>query len=155
MKETYENMRRRHQNEFNAFPLGVAFSNERFDVMMKKWGLSPDDTDKILRIESGCFIRKFDRDTFHEMVNRQAAEMDAAMKDTDFFKSAALYEMCNHEYGINMQADYDVINSLGFDVEYSDGRELEMCSEMTTNQKTAYLDARREYFRLAEENEWY
>ena len=89
------------------------------------------------------------------MVNRQAKEMDEAMKDIEFFKSAALYEMCNHEYGINMQADWDVINALGFNVEYSDGGELEKCAEMTEEQKAAYLEARKEYYRLAEENEWF
>lgn len=155
MTETYEKLRARQHAEFNAFPLGAAFSNEQFDEMMKKWGLRPDDTDKILSIGYGSFIRKSDREALHEMVNRQAKEMDEAMKDIEFFKSAALYEMCNHEYGINMQADFDVINALGFNVEYSDGGELEKCAEMTEEQKAAYLEARKEYYRLAEENEWY
>lgn len=155
MPETYEKLRARQHAEFNAFPLGAAFSGEQFEKMMKKWGLSPDDTDKIYSIGSGCFIRKADSRAFHEMVNRHDAEMETAMKDMEFFKSAALYEMCNHEYGINMQADWDVITALGFDVEYSDGRELEKCTEMTVEQKAAYLEARKEYYRLAAENKWY
>ena len=80
MSETYADMRAMHQEEFNAFRLGAAFSNEQFDEMMKKWGLRPDDTDKILSIGYGSFIRKSDREAFHEMVNRQAKEMDEAMK---------------------------------------------------------------------------
>lgn len=155
MTETYEQIKKRQQKEFDSFPMGAAFSNEQFDTMMTKCGLNPDDTDKILSIGYGCFIRKSDRNSFHEMVSRQSEEMEIAMKDIEFFKSAVLYEMCNHEYGINMQADYDVINSLGFDVEYSDGGELANCTEMTHEQKVAYLSARKEYFRLAEEKGWY
>ncbi len=156
MAEKYEEMKKRHQTEFNAFPLRAAFGNEQFDNMMREWGLDPDDTDKIIYIGAGCYIRKSDRDSFLEMTERHSTEMNEAMKDAEFFKSAALYEMCNHEYGINMQADYDVINSLGFNVEYSNGYdELEKCTEMTAEQKSAYREARKKYFRLADENEWF
>lgn len=155
MSETYEQMRKRHQEEFNEFPLGAAFSNEQFDKMMYKFGLTPEDTDKILSIGNGCFIRKSDKESFHEIMKRHSDEMEAAMKDIEFFKSAVLYEMCNHEYGINWQGDYDVINALGFDVEYSDGSELEKCTEMTYEQKAAYLEAKKEYHKLAIEKEWF
>lgn len=37
----------------------------------------------------------------------------AAMLEYDFAKSAFLYEMYNHEYAINWQGDFDVLNTFG------------------------------------------
>lgn len=51
---SYTELRNRQQEEFNAFPLGAAFSNAQFDEMMRKWGLEPTDTDKIYRLPGGC-----------------------------------------------------------------------------------------------------
>lgn len=34
---SYTELRNRQQEEFNAFPLGAAFSNAQFDEMMRKW----------------------------------------------------------------------------------------------------------------------
>ena len=72
-------------------------------------------------------------------------ELEEAMKDIEFFKSAVLYEMRNHEYGINWQGDWDVINALGFTVEYSGGRELVDCP-MSEEQKKAYREVRQKYY---------
>ena len=157
MKETYKELKARHQENLNAFPIGAAFTNDQFDKMMREWGLTSDDTDKICSIGAGCFIRKTDKQAFHEMVETQHKELSKAMKDIEFFESAALYEMFNHEYGINYQADWDVINALGYEVEYIDGtwiEQLEKCAELTEEQKKAYRRARAKYYRKAEENEW-
>lgn len=141
----------------NAFPLGAAFSNKQFEEMMNEWGLTSKDTDKICRIGAGMFIRKADREAFIALITRHHEELRNAMQDIEFFQSAALYEMFNHEYGINLQADWDVINALGYEVEYIDGtwiEQLEKCTELTEEQKKAYRRARAEYYKKAEENEW-
>lgn len=68
--------------------------------------------------------------------------------DFEYQKSAFLYEMYNHEYGINWQADYDVINC--FDrVPYKDAGTEWYLSQTDFNdvQKNAYREAKREYFR--------
>lgn len=152
--ETYEQMKKRHQEEFNKFPLGAAFSDEQFNKMMENWGLAPTDVDKIYQVAVGMFVRKCDSKALSSLIERTNREMVEAMKDVTFFYEAALYEMCNHEYAINMQRDYDVINALGFDVEYSDGGEI-ADAPFSDEQRAAYLKARKEYYRLAEENEWY
>ena len=49
--------------------------------------------------------------------------LEKAKEDTDnnyeYLKNAYLYEMHNHEYGINLQADYDTLSCFG-NVEYHD-----------------------------------
>ena len=57
---TYQQLKDRQQKEFDAFPFGSAFSNQQFQNMMEKWGLTVNDTDKIMSIGSGCYIRKAD-----------------------------------------------------------------------------------------------
>lgn len=47
----YTELKAKHQAEVDAFPFGFAFNNKQFNEMMEKWGLTPDDTDKIYSIE--------------------------------------------------------------------------------------------------------
>ena len=35
----YVELRQRQQEEFNALPLGFAFSQKQFDEMMRDWGI--------------------------------------------------------------------------------------------------------------------
>lgn len=75
-----------------------------------------------------------------------------AMESFEYCKSAFLYEMYNHEYGINWQADYDVLNCFT-KVEYSDSdgtRKYLERSGFTDMQKKAYLAAKQEYYANAE-----
>lgn len=68
--------------------------------------------------------------------------------DYEYQKSAFLYEMYNHEYGINYQADYDTLSCFG-KIGWHDG-DLNMYFkelEFTEVQKRAYLDARKQYFK--------
>ena len=54
---TYEELKNKHEQEMNAFPLGACFSQKQFEEMMQKWGLTIDDTDKILSIGGGISER--------------------------------------------------------------------------------------------------
>ena len=38
----YRAMKKRHQQEVHAFPLGYAFGNQQFKELMSKWGLDAD-----------------------------------------------------------------------------------------------------------------
>jgi len=69
------------------------------------------------------------------------------MKD---FKKQVYDAMCNYEYGINPQRDYDVLRSLNFDCEY--GNEL-AC--LTNEQIRLYKEARKEYHQAAIDNDWF
>ncbi len=109
MKNLYAQQKNRHQKEMDAFPLGACFSNEQFDQMMRNWGLTPDDTDKIYSVGGGCYIRKSDSAAFCEMLNlfvKEREEAIAADKTGDgFIYHMFLYELANHEYCITFDLE--------------------------------------------------
>lgn len=111
-KNAYEILKNKQQKEFNEFPIGFAFSNEQFKEQMEKLGLTEKDTDKVVSIGSGGFIRKSDVKSFNELVTRLSKEKEAAIaadKDgTGFIKDMFLYELGNHEYIIT----YDLTDTL-------------------------------------------
>ena len=77
------------------------------------------------------------------MIKLEALKQDVK-NNYDYQKSAFKYEMFNHEYVINWQADYDVLSVFGT-VDYNDSLNDMMDSlNFTEVQKKAYLDARSE-----------
>lgn len=106
---TYKQLKDRQQKEMDAFPLGAAFSKQQFADMMQEWGFTVDDTDKIISIGAGCFIRKSDKEAFFNMLKRHAKEMqDAIAEDKTgdgFIYDMFYYELANHEYCITY--DYE------------------------------------------------
>ena len=110
----YEEMRIRQQEEFNALPIGFAFSEDQFRKMMKGWGLDPQhDLDKIYKIPGGGYIQKKDRETVLETMNRFDIELrEHIAADTTgngFIYEMFLSELKYHEYGYTG----DVEESLG------------------------------------------
>ena len=73
MKNLYLELKNRQQKEVNAFPLGACFSKEQFADMMQKWGLTVDDTDKIVPVGGGCYVRKNDLPAFLQLNCREGA----------------------------------------------------------------------------------
>lgn len=102
-KETYIEMKKRHQKEVNDFPFGFAFSQKQFDEMMvEKFGLKPNDLDKIYSIGGGGYIRKSDSDAMHKMFERQEKELNDAIEEdkdgTGFICDMFDYELSNYEF---------------------------------------------------------
>ena len=120
MTNQYQILKDRQHKEFNAFPMGAAFSQQQFAEMMAKWGLLPTDTDKILHIGGGCYIRKTNREAFHELVDRLDREkQEAIAADTTgdgIIKDMFLYELANHEYCITYDLE-DTLDALGLTVD--------------------------------------
>ncbi len=96
-KMTYQEMKNRHQEEFNALPLMAAFDMRQFEEGKRRLGVINDD--ELLNYGYGCFIRKVDMPRFNEHSERTAAERKAAMQDFSFCVGMFEYEMANHEYG--------------------------------------------------------
>lgn len=117
---SYELLKNRQQEEINAFPFGFAFSNSQFEEMMKQWGLTPDDTDKIYCVCSGTFIRKQDSDAMDAMFRRHREERKKAIdKDATgdgYIYSMFKYELANHEYGYTHELD-DTLDALDLTLE--------------------------------------
>lgn len=75
------------------------------------------------------------------------------VNDYEYLKKAYLYEMYDHEYGINWEADYDVLSCFG-KIQYhgdSDTALEEYFNELNFNdiQRKAYIDARAKYLKEA------
>lgn len=117
----YTEMRQRQQEEFNALPLGYAFSDEQFDKMMRGWGLDPEtDLDKIYKIPGGGFVQKKHHRLLHDTLDSFDAERQAAI-DADktgegFIFEMFLAELENHEYSYTGDAT-DALDALGLTVE--------------------------------------
>ena len=116
----YQEMKDRQQKEFDAFPMGAAFSQQQFQNMMEKWGLTVNDTDKICSIGGGCYIRKTDIAAFTTLINKTAAKLkNAITADTTgdgFIFDMFVYELANHEYCITYDLD-DTLDALGLTIE--------------------------------------
>jgi hypothetical protein len=113
---TYTELKTRQEKEHNNFPFMFAFSNKQFSEGMKKLGLLPTDTDKILSIGGGGYIRKTDRIALSNMTKRHHKETEKAMQDDQYLYAMFLYELGNHEYCITYDVT-DTLSSLGLTVE--------------------------------------
>lgn len=114
----YAELRQRQQAEFNALPLGFAFSRKQFDEMMEGWGLDTEkDLDKILRVPGGGYVQKKDAGLLHQTAERHDAEMTAAIAGDvtgeGFIYQMFLYELDNHEYGYTRDTE-DTLEALGY-----------------------------------------
>ena len=115
----YVKLKQRHQKEINDFPFGFAFSETQFNEMMvEKFGLTPEDTDKIYSIGGGGYIRKTDSDAMHEMFERHAQEREVAIRENkdDYLYHMFNYELANHEYGYTGDLT-DTLDALGLTLE--------------------------------------
>lgn len=148
----YEQLHKKQLEESSKLPMYWAFTEKQFNNLLCRLNAKEEDFTTIC----GALILKKDETYVTETLKRHKREMKNAMENIEFFKSAIIYEMRNHEYAINYQGDYDVCHALGFHCPYECGdiRDIEK-SNMTERQKRAYKEARREYLRLADKNEWY
>ena len=112
----YTELKFKHQAEVDAFPFGFAFNQKQFDEMMEKFGLTPDDTDKIYSIGGGGYIRKTDSDAMHEMFDRHEAERKTAMQDDEYLYQMFNYELANHEYSYTYDLT-DTLEALGLTID--------------------------------------
>ena len=101
-----------------------------------------------------CYTNSAEFNKHH--VELLVALMDAEKKLKDnfeYYKSAFLYEMNNHEYGINWQADWDTLSAFG-NIEWHEDDVEKYFDELnfTETQRKAYYAARAEYFKKQREN---
>lgn len=95
-----------------------------------------------------------------ELVGALEQQYKNTRDNYEYQKSAFYYEMGNHEYHINhYQADYDTLSAFGHIEWHGDGaaaREKYFDElDFTDLQRRAYMDARRDFLRDADEKGWY
>lgn len=102
--ETYKEMKRRHQDEVNALPLGFAFSDKQYREKLAEWNITPEEAKAgaIVGIGGGGFIRSSDKElvinTFKRIADEERAAIEADQDGTGFIYEMFLTELCNHEY---------------------------------------------------------
>lgn len=97
MKNHYQELRDRQQEEVNAFPMFFAFDQRQFAEGMRRLGLRPSDMNQVYAIAgTGGFYRKSDAPKLHEMF---------------------LTELSNHEYGYTGDVQ-DTLDALGITPQY-------------------------------------
>ena len=140
----YTALKKKHQDEVNAFPMFFAFNKQQFEEGMKELGLKPTDTDKIYKLGStGGYYRKSDSAAFHEMFTRQAQEMKEAIAADEtgngFIYDMFNYELGNHEYGYTWDPE-PTLNALGMTME-----EIESSPALLHGWKKATKNQRQYY----------
>ncbi len=113
----YADLKQHQQQEFSAFPMQFAFSNQQFAEGMAALGLKPADTDKIYKVPGGGFYRREDGSRLKTMMDRFDQELHEAVagdKAGDgFIYEMFLYELENYEYGCTMDLS-ETLDALGY-----------------------------------------
>lgn len=117
MSNAYLALKDRHQEEVNKFPFFFAFSDRQFEEGMAKFGLKPDETDKIYSFgNTGGFYLRTDGERLCKMVDRYYREMrDAIAADPTgegFILDMFSYELANHEFIVTGDVE-DTLDALG------------------------------------------
>lgn len=136
---SYLELKYRHQNEIEEFPIGYAFDEDQFKDMMTRWGLTKYDTDKICSIGGGGYILKSSADinAYKELIMRHSNERRQAMSDNngDYLYHMFNCELADHEY--NYTGDLsDTLEYLGLTIDdiQSDQRMLTALNRAIRNQ---------------------
>lgn len=129
MTNVYSKLKRKHEKEFNEFPMMFAFSDKQFEEGMEKLGLTKEDTDKIYSIGGGGYIKKTDSKALSELMKKNELEMknaiDSDLTGEGFIFDMFNYELGNHEYVIT----YDISDTLdALDLTYEEVKESEKLS---------------------------
>lgn len=140
----YIELKNKIQKEVDEFPMGFAFSNEQFEKMKEELGVKEDR--ELLSIGAGGFIRKTDKEAFHELFNNKAKKIDEAIAEDKtgegFIKDMFLYELANHEYCIT----YDLEDTLyALDLTYDEVMNDERLLRGLTLAKNEYLGCPENY----------
>ena len=139
----YLELTKKHQKESNEFPFIFAFSNEKLIEGMAKLGLKEYETNKLLSLGNGAFIRKSDKEKLNQMFNRHEEELKKAINEDltgeGFIYQMFNYELANHEYCITYEID-DTLNALGLTMDEirNDDKLLHGLKKAIDNQKSCF-----------------
>lgn len=98
----YQALKSKQAAELEAFPIQFAFNDQQFAEGMAKLGLAVTDTDKVVSVLGGGFVRKTDADALLALFKRhreeKRAEIAADTDGTGYVFQMFDYELKNHEY---------------------------------------------------------
>ena len=139
-KQEYLDLRKKHQKEFEDFPIAYAFNDEQLKESLEKLGATKEECTTVFG--HGDIVKRTDVKALLTMIKLHDKELKQRLReDADFAEAAFLYEMDNHEYAINWSADEDVLAALAITFEDISNWGLQM----------AYNRARNQHMRNAQE----
>lgn len=121
MANKYLELKKRFEEEFSAFPMKFAFSEEQFVRGMTELGLDPEkDKDKVCTGFGGGFFRKTDKDALIALLEGHDKELTEAIEadktGDGFAYDMFYYELANHEYSYTMDLS-QTLDALGMTFE--------------------------------------
>lgn len=138
-RQAYLDLQKKHQEEFNNFPIAYAFNGKQLEEALEKLGAKKEEC--VTYMGHGDIMKRTDVPAFKEMLKRHTKEMHNALLDVNFAEAAFLYEMDNHEYAINWDGDADVLGCFAIDEKWLIDNGLDI----------AYQRARRAHLKMAEQ----
>lgn len=139
-RQEYLDLKKRHQKEFEDFPIAYAFNDKQLEEALEKLGATKEECVSVFG--HGDIVKRENANTLIELLENQREEMLQKIRDDEEFATAAFaYEMDNHEYAINWDGDADVLDCFGITFEKINQWGLQ----------TAYRRAREQHMKHAEE----
>ena len=131
--KSYSDFKLAEREAIDALPIEFAFNDDQFHDMLKKFGLTLEEKDKLRRIPGGGFCLATDAKMIVETMLSWSRKLSEIIKTDDEFTVDALrYELDNHEYGYTGEPD-DALLELGLpsDVNKLDDRMKELFCRAT------------------------
>jgi len=110
--ETYTEIKQRHQEDVNVFPITFAFSEKQLKEALVKLHAVREEC---CTVGAGSIMKKSDRAAFNAMYKRHEVEMVSFFLDDNSLIDAIVYELANHEYGYTYDPT-DTIEALSLDM---------------------------------------
>ncbi len=139
MRQVYLDLLDKQRKEISDFPIAYAFNEQQLKEALEKLGATKDECVTIFN--HGDIVKKENAPKFMAMLKRHTKEVQDALSDPEFAEAAFLYEMDNHEYAINWDGDWDVLNCFGLDED----------DLVKMNLEVPYLRARNKHMEHARE----
>lgn len=116
-RQEYLDLKKKHQEEFEKFPIAYAFDDKQLQEALEKLGATKEEV--VTVFGHGDIVKRTDAKALIKMMKCHDDEMKQRLKDDPEFAEAAFsYEMDNHEYAINWSADEDVLAAFNIDWEF-------------------------------------
>lgn len=131
--KSYSDFKLAEREAIDALPIEFAFNDDQFHDMLKKFGLTLEEKDKLRRIPGGGFCLATDVKMIVETMLSWSRKLSEIIETDDEFTVDALrYELDNHEYGYTGEPD-DALLELGLpsDVNKLDDRMKELFCRAT------------------------
>ena len=139
-RQEYLDLKKRHEKEFEEFPIAYAFNDKQLEEALAKLNATKEEC--VTVFGHGDIVKRENVKALIALLERHSDELKQKLKDdVEFAEAAFLYEMDNHEYAINWSADEDTLAAFNIDFEFIRKHGLQM----------AYDSARNKHFKHAEE----